>query len=222
MSKNIRNRKNVVAIFAHPDDEAFGPAGTIAKLSQEFDVYLICATAGEVGQRKSSNLAKTRLAELKKSSKILGVKKVYCLGFIDGTLSNNLYHSLASKIEKRLRIIKPQTLITFEPRGISGHIDHITVSLVTTYVFYKLAFVKKLLYFCIGQKERSMITDYFIYFPPGYKDFEINEVFDTEDVWPQKRDAILVHRSQGRDGRRFLKLMEKLPKRESFLVLSKN
>ncbi|MBP9816108.1 PIG-L family deacetylase [Candidatus Woesebacteria bacterium] len=38
---------NIVAIFAHPDDEAFGPGGTLAKLSNEHDVYIICVTSGD-------------------------------------------------------------------------------------------------------------------------------------------------------------------------------
>ena len=42
-------RPSVVAIFAHPDDEAFGPAGTLKKLSETNDVYILCATKGHEG-----------------------------------------------------------------------------------------------------------------------------------------------------------------------------
>lgn len=63
----------------------------------------------------------------------MGVKKVHFLDFLDGTLSNNLYHKLADKIEGHLKKLKPHTVITFEPLGVSGHIDHITVSMVTTF-----------------------------------------------------------------------------------------
>ncbi|MBI2637373.1 MAG: PIG-L family deacetylase, partial [Candidatus Sungbacteria bacterium] len=44
-------KKTIVAIFAHPDDEAFGPAGTLAKLALAHDVYVICATKGEAGDK---------------------------------------------------------------------------------------------------------------------------------------------------------------------------
>src|SRR3989338_3179000 len=138
---------------------------------------------------RGGNLKKTARGgkkELRCSAQILGVKEVYFLGFADGTLSNSLYHRLAAKIEQKLKLLKPQTVLTFEPRGISGHIDHITVSLATTYVFYKLPFVQKLLYFCISEEERKLIKDYFIYFPPGYKKSQINQIVDVSDVWDTK------------------------------------
>ena len=151
----------------------------------------------------------------------MGVKQVFFLGFIDGTLSNSIYHKLAEKIEKHLRILKPETIITYEPRGISGHIDHITVSLVTTYVFYKLPFVKTLLYYCIGEKERKFAEDYFIYFPPGYKKEEIDKIVDIEDVWETKVKAMLSHKSQAKDAKRILEKRKNMPKKEYFQVLKK-
>lgn len=213
----------VVAVFAHPDDEAFGPGGTLAKFSKNHDVYILCATNGESGQnsltRSGKALPDVRRAELLKAAKILGVKKVYFLGFKDGTLSNNLYHKLASKIEKKLKKLKPETIITFEPHGISGHIDHITVSFVTTFVVQKLKFVKKLYYYCILSSERRREPgDYFIYFPDGYQENEIDWVNNTEEVWEKKVRAIKAHKSQKHDADTILKTLEKLPKREFFIL----
>ena len=37
----------VVFFVAHPDDEAFGPAATIAKLATEFDVQVVCLCNGK-------------------------------------------------------------------------------------------------------------------------------------------------------------------------------
>ena len=37
----------IIGIFAHPDDEALGPSGTLATLAKENEVYLICVTSGE-------------------------------------------------------------------------------------------------------------------------------------------------------------------------------
>jgi len=47
------NNKTIVAIFAHPDDEAFGPAGTLAKFAETNTVYLLCATKGHAGTNSS-------------------------------------------------------------------------------------------------------------------------------------------------------------------------
>lgn len=214
--------KNIVCIIAHPDDEAFGPGGTIIKLVKENNVYIICATKGEAGSVKKgpagAALGKIREQELLNSAKILGVKKVFFLGFRDGELSNNLYQPLAKKIEKILRRLKSETIITYEPRGISGHIDHIMVSMVSSFVFQKLKFIKKIMYFCAPEKIIEMNRDYFIYVPPGYKEREIDLTVDVSKVWDQKIAAMFAHKSQIQDAMWILKFAEKFPKKEYFLI----
>ena len=42
---------NLLAIFAHPDDESFSCGGTLAKAAAAgHNVHLICATRGEEGE----------------------------------------------------------------------------------------------------------------------------------------------------------------------------
>ncbi|HSX40612.1 MAG TPA: PIG-L deacetylase family protein [Candidatus Saccharimonadales bacterium] len=217
-------RKTIACVFAHPDDEAFGPSGTIAQLAKDNDVYILCATKGEAGENSlqaSEKLAHIREKELLESAKILGVKKVYFLGFKDGTLSNNLYHKLASKIQGILEKLKPEMIITVEMRGVSGHIDHITVSMVTSFVFEKLPFIKTIMYSCISDKRREFFKDYFIFVPPGYKKSEIDKVVDITDVWDLKVKAMRTHKSQSADAERILREIKDLPKEEYFLVTEK-
>ena len=159
--------KPIVAIFAHPDDEAFGPGGTIAKFAKTRDVYLICATRGEAGEyfgkKGKKGMAAIRTKELLNAAKVLGIQKVFFLDFVDGTLSNNLYHDIARKIETILKKFRPDTIITYEPHGISGHIDHIAMSMVSNYVFERLPFVKKLLQLCVLDTPNRRKRKYFIY-----------------------------------------------------------
>lgn len=218
-------RQKLVCVFAHPDDEAFGPGGTIAKFAQDHDVYILCATRGEAGGNNGEkDVGKIRSDELLESSRILGVKKVFFLGFTDGQLCNNIYHDLAKKIMRIVYKLKPETLLTFEPRGVSGHIDHITVSMVTSYIFIHSPMVKTLYYFCLTEqivKEEKKLGDYFIYFPPGYKKSEINKVVDVSEVWETKVKAMKTHRSQMGDVKTILSYLKKMPKEEHFLVLSR-
>lgn len=207
----------LVAVFAHPDDEAFGPAGTLALYSKTHDVYLLCATKGEEGG-KDKKIAQIRQKELLASAKILGVKKVFFLGFKDGSLCNNLYHKLAAKIEEKFKELKPEIVITFEPRGISGHIDHMVISMVTTYVYKRLKFISKLLYYCILDEEKRNIDNYFIYFPRGYKRSDLGKITNIKDVWETKLKAMRVHISQKHDADRIIKVLEKLPRKEHFLA----
>lgn len=222
MPSKRKNKNNIVAIFAHPDDEAFGPAGTIAKLAEKNNIYLICATKGEAGEGDTKKLAAVRSRELRESAKILKVKEIYFLGFKDGTLSNSLYHKMAEKIEKILKKLKPNTIITFEPRGVSGHIDHITVSMVSSYLFDRLSFIKKIMYYCISEKNREkLFYKYFIYFPPGYKKSQIDEIIDISANWETKIKAMKAHISQWKDAQWIIKKEKDLPREECFLTKTK-
>jgi len=62
---------------------------------------------------------------------------------------------------------------------------------------------------------------YFIYFPYGYKDNEIDEVVDIEDVWDTKVKAMYEHQTQIHDIERILSQSKNFPKKEYFLVQEK-
>lgn len=220
----------VVGVFAHPDDEAFGPSGTLAQFARDGrDVYVICVTKGDAGQNlsdKTNELSDIREEELEASIKILGIKKAYFLDFKDGTLSNNLYHEVADKLQELLKELQPEIVITLEPRGVSGHLDHIAVTMITTYVFKKLSFIKELWYFSFTDEARKIneryLQNYFIYLPPGYKNSDITKKVDVSSVWDQKIEAMKQHESQISDVVAHLKTFEELPKEENYIILKKD
>lgn len=223
--------KPVVGVFAHPDDEVFiGPGGTLAQFAKEGrETHIICITDGDAGQNSSDdnrNLSEIRQGELQWSAKILGVKKVFFLHYKDGTLSNSLYHEIADKIKTILEKLEPEIIITMDYRGITGHIDHIAVSLITSFVFTKLQFIKELWYFGLTEEERNVrskyLGDYFIYLPPGHKKSEITKTVDVSSVWEQKIEALKQHESQKPDVEAHLKAFTELPKEENFIILTKN
>lgn len=211
--------KPLVCIFAHPDDEAFGPAGSIAKFAKQRDVYIICVTNGDAGQNSIDELAdlgEIRKKELIDSAKVLGVKDVFFLGYKDGNLANNLYHEIARKIEEKLNDLQPDTLLTFDLLGISGHIDHIAVSLITTFVFKRLDFISQLYYYGEINEVIEEYKDYFIYMPPGFKKDEIDLTIDVSENWDVKQKAMNCHQSQKKDAQMIKDINSKYPKEEYF------
>lgn len=214
--------KPLVCIFAHPDDESFGPGGSLAVFAKERDVYVICVTNGDIGVEENPELPAQRRKELENAASILGVKDVEFFDYHDGSLCNKMYHELAKKITERVDYYQPDTLLTFDIKGISGHVDHVIVSLVTTFVFRKLDYVKTLLYWCEHEEILAEIRDeYFIYIPPGCTKKAADIVIDTSAVWAQKNKAMRCHESQKDDCEWFIRVAEKYAKEEYFMKLEK-
>lgn len=196
----------LLCVFAHPDDEAFGPAGTIITKAREQDVYLVCVTSGDAKQEfsngaHSEDLGKIRKDELRSSAKLLGVKQVFFLGFKDGSLCNNLYHKIAEQIAALIDATGATSLLTFDHGGISGHIDHMAVSAVCSYVYERNGKINRIMYYCEDKVlKEKMGANYFIYVPNGYSEDEVDEVIRIgENDLATKIAAMKAHKSQSSD-----------------------
>jgi LmbE family N-acetylglucosaminyl deacetylase len=149
------SKRRLLAIFAHPDDESFGPGGTLAFYARQgVEIHLICATRGEAGKIPDSlndgskTVAELREAELRCAASVLGLKKIYFLDFRDsgmaGTPDNHHPNALsvapvedvAAKITQLIRQIKPQVIITHDPKGGYHHPDHIAIHKATVEAFH--------------------------------------------------------------------------------------
>jgi LmbE family N-acetylglucosaminyl deacetylase len=150
-SPNLR----LLAALAHPDDESFGPGGTLALYaSRGIDVRLICATSGEAGDvlpehlQNYDQVKQLRLAELECATATLGLADVHLLGYRDSGMPgspDNRHPSalaaapldeVAAKITALIRRIRPQVILTFDPQGGYRHPDHIAVHRATAEAFY--------------------------------------------------------------------------------------
>ena len=128
--------KNVLAIFAHPDDEVICGAGTLALCAERGDrVTLVCATRGELGPivnealSTRAMLGEVRERELRQSCAALGIAQLEILGLPDSGVSWAAYeqHTLP-KLVHIIRRDRPAMLISFGPDGIYGHPDHVAMS----------------------------------------------------------------------------------------------
>ena len=117
--------------MAHPDDETFGPGGTIARYAKEgAAVHIAVATRGESGMlgdppvTDREHLGETRARELLAAAEVLGVEKVHFLGFLDGELPNVPREQLIERAVGVVRRVRPHVLAGFGPEGVSRHPDH--------------------------------------------------------------------------------------------------
>ncbi|MBI3559650.1 hypothetical protein HY087_00785, partial [Candidatus Gottesmanbacteria bacterium] len=144
------------------------------------------------------------------------------LGYKDGSLCNNLYHEVAQKIDDLCASLGVVHLITIEPKGVSGHLDHVAVSMISTFVYEKRLTIAAVWYYCITTQVRASIPSYFIHFPDGYERHDIDMVVDISGVLDQKIAAIKCHASQAQDVERLLHRIPNFPKEECFLVRSRS
>lgn len=143
----------LLAVFAHPDDETFGTGGTLAHYARQgADVYLICATRGEVGEAPAdlkgfASTADMREDELKCAAGILGLRAVHFLGYRDSGMPGSPDNAhpralvaqpvaqVAREVARYIREIRPQVVITFDPIGGYRHPDHIAIHRATVEAF---------------------------------------------------------------------------------------
>ena len=214
-------RKTVLCVIAHPDDEAFGPSGTLAKLAVNHDVHIVCVTDGESDTRfhsQGGKLAAIRDGELRASATVIGAKNVHFLHFKDGSLCNNLYHEVANKLQELCEAIKPSLLITTELRGVSGHLDHVAVAMITSFVYQKNPTIDAIWYNCASKAVSDAMSDYFVFFPRGFDKKDVDMVVDISDVFEKKLAAAECHQSQLKDVKRVTTRWMSAPKEDWFLV----
>ncbi len=128
------DRLTLMAVFAHPDDEAFGTGGVLARYAAEgCDVHLVTATRGEAGEiapgvdANPANLPDVRERELRCACQAYGIQPPHLLGYMDGQLAIVHQGQAVARIVRLIREIRPQVVLTFGPDGIYGHYDHIAV-----------------------------------------------------------------------------------------------
>jgi LmbE family N-acetylglucosaminyl deacetylase len=132
----------IVAIWAHPDDDIFLAAGLMASaVAAGNRVVDVTATRGEGGSMDEERwppetMAEVRTAELLRSLEILGVREHRFLdGPVDLDMESHLDESGAAQVRAIVEEVRPDTILTFGPDGMTGHQGHKDVSRWATEAF---------------------------------------------------------------------------------------
>jgi len=150
----MKTNRKILAVLAHPDDETFGIGGTLAYYAKrDVSIYVICATRGEAGDVDNeylegfSSVAERRVFELNCASKVLGINEPILLNYRDSgmngskdnghpnALKNATVEKVVYDIVRKIREIKPQIVITFDPIGGYCHPDHVAIHNATVKAF---------------------------------------------------------------------------------------
>jgi N-acetyl-1-D-myo-inositol-2-amino-2-deoxy-alpha-D-glucopyranoside deacetylase len=150
----MNDKKTLIFVGAHPDDESFGVGGTLSQYAAAgVKVYYICGTRGEAGEvtpeamKGYASIADLRSHELKCAAEIIGLADVIYLGYRDsgmaGTEDNKHPQALAAappdevagRIVAIFRRLKPEVVVTFDPIGGYHHPDHVAIHDATVMAF---------------------------------------------------------------------------------------
>ena len=184
--------KQVLVIFPHPDDEAFGTAGLITKFVNEgVPVTYACATLGEMGRNMGNpffatreTLPEVRKKELKNACKAMGVDDLRMLGFRDKTLEFEDPELLISTISELVDELQPSLIITFYP-GYGIHPDHDACGAAVIETVKRMPAAKRPTVYAVPiTPDRETVL--------GKPD----KVYDVTDVLETKINTIKAHRSQ--------------------------
>jgi len=143
--------QRAMSIQAHPDDQDFTVAGTIAKWTKAGCEFVsIIITSGDSGSNDPTKgadykpqLAGLREAEQKSANKVLGIKETVFLHYPDGELVATI--QLRKDLTRLIRKFKPEVVVTGDPSGwfygneYINHPDHRAAAEAATYAVFPSA-----------------------------------------------------------------------------------
>jgi LmbE family N-acetylglucosaminyl deacetylase len=126
----------VLSIHAHPDDQEFTVAGTLAKWARAGStIVTVCITSGGAGSNQYTPAGMTREAlvpiretEQRSACHVLGIDEVVFLGYPDGMLEPSL--GLRRDLTRLIRRHRPDAVVCGDPtvrfygRSYLNHPDH--------------------------------------------------------------------------------------------------
>jgi LmbE family N-acetylglucosaminyl deacetylase len=139
----------LMAVHAHPDDEASSTGGVLAKYADEgIRTVVVTCTNGEYGDspggvkpgqdgHDEQAVAEIRLTELRESCKNLAVSDLELLGYHDSGMPDWEYKDrpdafcnvpqaeVAGRIGALIELYRPQVVITYDADGAYQHPDHL-------------------------------------------------------------------------------------------------
>jgi len=207
----------ILTIYAHPDDESFGPAGALARYAST-GAWLggLWLTRGEHGESvldpapTPDELAEIRDRDLRDATAIIGYAEVDLQSLPDGGLAGLKTGDLERIVAEAIKRTQPEVVLTFGPGGISGHVDHIALSEATTKAFHAARgtgrSARELYYSAVSAevaREREL---------EGVPDGNPNTFIDVADHVQTHRAALACHARHMADAREMLARIDQQPR----------
>lgn len=191
-------------VFAHPDDESHWGSGVAVKCHEEgARTVLVTATRGERGTTGGlctpEELAGVREQELREAARILKFDEVRILSYVDKELPVAPHEQIRRELVEILRRERPPVVVTFDPNGITLHVDHLAISRFVTDAIAAAADPRWLPELGPPHEVARLLWTPAVMpwdegdFPPRPS---VDFLIDTAPWWEDRRDALSAHRTQ--------------------------
>ena len=117
----MKNKKRVLVVAPHPDDETLGVGGTIAKYSAQGDEVFVLMVSGHLPPIYSRKAYEETVSEAYSAFSVLGVKKSEFLEIPATMIGDQPLHEVNGRISKVVNDFNPHIVLCPYP---DRHIDH--------------------------------------------------------------------------------------------------
>ena len=117
----MRNKKRVLVVAPHPDDETLGVGGTIAKYSAQGDEVFVLMVSGHLPPIYSRKAYEETVSEAYSAFIVLGVKESEFLEIPATMIGDQPLHEVNGRISKVVNDFNPHIVLCPYP---DRHIDH--------------------------------------------------------------------------------------------------
>ena len=117
----MKNKKRVLVVAPHPDDETLGVGGTIAKHSAQGDEVFVLMVSGHLPPIYSRKAYEETVSEAYSAFSVLGVKKSEFLEIPATMIGDQPLHEVNGRISKVVNDFNPHIVLCPYP---DRHIDH--------------------------------------------------------------------------------------------------
>ncbi|MEY9871442.1 N-acetyl-1-D-myo-inositol-2-amino-2-deoxy-alpha-D-glucopyranoside deacetylase [Streptacidiphilus sp. MAP12-33] len=133
-------RHSLLTVHAHPDDESLWTGGLLAReAAAGRATAVVTCTDGELADGSSAAARGTRTKEWTRALQVLGVTTSAMLPYRDsgragsgpGSLCAAPFDEVVAHLVAQIRTLRPTSVVTYDPAGVSGHLDHIRVHRAT-------------------------------------------------------------------------------------------
>lgn len=212
--------KVLAAIQPHCDDIPIFAGGTVAKLIKEGYIGYLIRTSNDDHAGRGNSEGEVILnneVDNEKVSKVLGLKKVFNLGYRNHRMDNISIQELRGRLIFLFRMLKIDTIVSYDPWGhYEENPDHyITAKAVESACWMAGGRLDYPEHFEAGLKPHSVKEKY--YFARGPQ--LVNRIVDIEMGIDRKVEANRVIVTQGPGGDAGVRLKERLAKEGKYLPI---